>query len=195
MFSEMTSEMRNRIQYLQKIGAADRTDGTERQKRLRQIPPETGKFLDLLASNCPNGQFIEIGTSAGYSSLWISMALKKGHKLRTFEILHEKVMLAKETFEASKVTDKIELIEGDFLKMNDDVDRIAFAFIDCEKEIYNKCFDILSNRLVSGGLIVADNAISHYDHIKPMIMLAETDNRFDTLTVPIAKGEFICRRK
>jgi caffeoyl-CoA O-methyltransferase len=196
MFYEITEAMRQRMHHLEEIDRKDRTDGTEKLKRLRQIPPETGKFIALLAANCPAGNFIEIGTSAGYSSMWISLALQgRAETLKTFEIMPEKVKLAKETFAIAGIGERIELIEGDFLKMHATIGTVAFCFLDCEKYLYKECFDIVSAKLVAGGLIVADNAINHFEFLKEMIEKAENDNRFDCLTVPIGKGEFICRRK
>jgi predicted O-methyltransferase YrrM len=197
MFKEMTAAMKQRMQVLEDLDRRDRSDGTEPLKRLRQIPPETGKFLALLAAACPDGgEFIEIGTSAGYSSLWISLALHQGgKKLKTFEILPEKIALAKETFRAAGVEHLIELIEGDFLEKGSTLGEIAFCFLDCEKHLYEKCFDLVSSKLVSGGLLIADNAIDHYEAAKSMIEKAQRDDRFDCLTVPIGKGEFVCRRK
>ena len=195
MFENITKEMKDRMQFLEDIDIKDRIDGTEKLKRLRQIPAEIGKFLALLASNCPmSGDFIEIGTSAGYSALWISLALKN-RKLKTFELLPEKIILAKETFASSAITNKIELIEGDFLNHSNILGEISFCFIDCEKHLYEKCFDIVSEKMLSGGMIIADNAINHYEALRPMMEKAEKDIRFDCLTVPIGKGEFICRRK
>ena len=85
MFSEISASMNKRMQELERIDAKDRTDGTEHLRRLRQIPPETGKFLALFASNAPTeGDWIEIGTSAGYSTMWLSLAAKiKGKKIKT----------------------------------------------------------------------------------------------------------------
>lgn len=197
MFAEITDAMKKRMQLLEQIDTRDRSDGTERSQRLKQITPETGKFLALLAANCPDhGEFVEIGTSAGYSSLWISLALQQRRtKLKTFEILPEKVKLAKETFRVAGVTDRIELIEGDFLERGNTLAEIAFCFLDCEKHLYEKCFDMVSSKFVRGGLLIADNAIDHYDEVKPMIEKVQGDNRFDCLTVPIGKGEFVCRRE
>jgi caffeoyl-CoA O-methyltransferase len=196
MFHDIPQAMRDRMAFLEAIDKRDRADGTERLKRLRQIPPETGKFLALLAANCPDGEFIEIGTSAGYSSLWISLALAgRKRKLKTFEILPEKIEMAKETFRVCGVEKHIELVEGDFLKNSKRIESIAFCFLDCEKHIYEECFDIVSGMLVSGGMLVADNATNHYEFLKKMMDKAEADDRFDCLTVPIGKGEFVCRRK
>jgi caffeoyl-CoA O-methyltransferase len=196
MFTEISKKMQERMKFLEDVDKNDRNDGTERLKRLRQIPPETGKFLALLASNCPKGKFIEIGTSAGYSTMWLSLAAKeKGIKIITFELLEEKIALAKETFKKSEISEYIELIEGDALTNLKNIHEISFCFIDCEKEIYQKCWDIVSGKILENGMIVADNAINHYDTIKPMIDKAMADERFDCLIVPIGKGELVCRRK
>jgi predicted O-methyltransferase YrrM len=196
MFNEMSKEMLQRMEYLEAIDRKDRKDGTPRLQRLRQIPPETGKFIALIALNCPEGEFIEIGTSAGYSTMWLSLAARERNiKIRTYEILPEKVKLARETFKLAGIENYVELIEGDFLKEWEKLGDIAFCFLDAEKEVYERCFDIVSKKLVKNGFIVADNAVDHYDRIKSMIDKAENDTGFDCLTVPIGKGEFLCRKK
>ncbi len=196
MFEKISEPMKVRMHELEEIDRRDRTDGTERFNRLRQIPPETGKFLALLASNCPEGDFVEIGTSAGYSALWIQLGLNSGNlKLKTFEISPAKAALARETFRQAGVEGRIELIEGDFFSSHDRIGPISFCFIDCEKDLYERFFDFVSAKMVRGGFIVADNAIDHYDAIKPMMDKASQDDRFDCVMVPIGKGEFVCRRK
>jgi len=195
MFSEITKKIAERMKFLEAIDKKDRADGTPRLQRLRQIPPETGKFIALIASNCPEGEFIEIGTSAGYSTLWLSLVAKeKNIKIKTFEILPEKIKLAKETFKQTGVEDYVDLIEGDFLEYADKLNNVAFCFLDAEKDIYEKCFDLVSPKMVKHGFIIADNAIDHYEEIKPMMDKASIDMGFDTLSVPIGKGEFICRK-
>ena len=85
LFHNIPENVRMRMEYLEEIDSKDRNDGTPRLKRLRQIPPETGKFVSLLAASAPKGKFIEIGTSAGYSTLWIALACKLlGSKITTF---------------------------------------------------------------------------------------------------------------
>jgi caffeoyl-CoA O-methyltransferase len=63
--------------------------------RLRQIPPETGQFLALLAASAPKRSWTEMGTSAGYSTLWLALACReRGQTLMTFEILAGKAAIA-----------------------------------------------------------------------------------------------------
>jgi len=183
------------MEYLEEIDSKDRIDGTPRLKRLRQIPPETGKFISILAASAPKGEFIEIGTSAGYSTLWITLACKLiGTKVTTFEILQEKIDKAKTTFRQTNVEDYVELIEGDARDYLLDIKNISFCFLDAEKEVYEECYDLVIPNMVKGGILIADNAINHYETLKPMINKALSDQRLDALVVPIGKGELLCRK-
>lgn len=195
MFHQISPEILNQMHRLEQLDAQDRRDGTSQLKRLRQIPPETGRFLALLAVNIPKGQMIEIGTSAGYSTLWLSlaaMALKR--KIVTFEILEEKVLLAKKTFQAAQIEAVVTLVEGDALKYLNSYQNIAFCFLDAEKEVYQACYDGIIPNMVSGGYLIADNAISHQDALQPMIEQALSDRRIDAMVAPIGKGLLICRK-
>ena len=195
MLHNIPEPVKNRMKYLENIDAEDRVDGTPRMERLRQIPPETGKFLSILAAGAPNGKFLEIGTSGGYSTMWITLAcIERGIKIKTFEILEEKIKLAKETFRESKIANSVELVEGDARDYLRAEKNISFCFLDAEKEVYDDCYDLIIPNMVKGGLLVADNAINHYKVLKPMIEKALSDERVDALVVPIGKGELICRK-
>lgn len=195
MLHNIPELVKKRMRYLEKLDAEDRVNGTPRMQRLRQIPPETGKFLSIIAAGAPRGEFIEIGTSAGYSTMWIALAcMERGNKIKTFEILEEKIELAKETFQQSKMQKYIDLVEGDardYLKEEKD---ISFCFLDAEKDVYEECYDLIIPNMVKGGLLVADNAINLYDVLKSMIDKALSDKRVDSLIIPIGKGELLCRK-
>ena len=104
MFHTIPQPVLERMKSLEEINQRDREDGTPAKKRLRQIPPQTGKFIALMASMAPDGRIIEIGTSAGYSTLWLSLACSdRGRRITTFEILPEKIALAKQTFDLAKI--------------------------------------------------------------------------------------------
>ncbi len=195
MFHKIPDSIKKRMEYLEDLDTKDRINGTPRMKRLRQIPPETGKFISLLAASAPKGEFLEIGTSAGYSALWIALACKRnGNKLVTFEILKDKIKLARETFELTDLHDIVELIEGDARDYIPNYKRISFCFLDAEKEVYDDCYDLVIPNMVKGGILVADNAINHYETLKPMLDKAFADERVDALIVPIGKGELVCKK-
>ncbi len=195
MFHNLSTAILGRMKFLEDLDEKDRLDGTPRLQRLRQITPETGKFLALLAAGAPQGSMIEIGTSAGYSTLWLALAAQAlGRKITTFEVLPEKVKLAQETFQTTGAEDMIELIAGDAREYLAEYDNFAFVFLDAEKEVYGDCYELVVPRLVRGGLLVADNAIDHRETLAPMLERALQDERVDALIVPIGKGELVCRK-
>ncbi|MFV1999984.1 MAG: O-methyltransferase [Acidimicrobiia bacterium] len=195
MFHDIAQNVLDRMKVLEQADAADRLDGTSRMDRLRQIPPDTGRFLAILAAGAPEGEQIEVGTSAGYSTLWLALACRAtGRTLTTFEILPDKAALARETFRLADVEDCVHLVEGDAIGFLADLTNVAFCFLDAEKEVYADCYEAVVPNLVMGGLLIADNAINHRETLQPMLDRALTDSRVDAVIVPIGKGELVCRR-
>jgi predicted O-methyltransferase YrrM len=195
MFHPIPEAIQRQMRRLEQMDAQDRLDGTPRLLRLRQIPPETGKFLALLAASAPAGKIIEIGTSAGYSTLWLSLACRSnGRKITTLEILEEKARLARQTFKAAGVEALVELVVGDGREYLLNQREIAFCFLDAEKEVYAECYEAAVPRLVKGGWLVADNALSHRDELQPLLERALNDPRVDALVLPLGKGLLVCRK-
>jgi len=195
MFHHIPQPILDRMTYLQSVDTIDRLDGTSRPQRLRQIPPVTGRFLAVLAAAAPPGQLLEIGTSAGYSSLWLSLACRqRGDRLVTFEVAEGKAALAQETFRAARVEDVVTLVHGDARLHLAAYPRVAFCFLDCEKELYPEMYDRVVPNLVPGGIFAADNAISHQEYLQPFIDNALVDERLDALVVPVGKGVLVCRK-
>jgi caffeoyl-CoA O-methyltransferase len=195
MFHSIPKAFLDRMQFLERVDAADRRDGVPHSRRLRQIPRETGKFIAILAAGAPEGTCLEIGASGGYSTLWLALAcMVTARKVTTFEVSEEKARLARETFRLTGLENIVQCVEGDARKCLKNYERISFCFLDAEKEIYPECYEAVIPRLVGGGLLVADNAISHRESLQSFIERALLDERVDALLVPIGNGELVCRR-
>lgn len=195
MFHSIAQPILARMRHLEQIDARDREDATPRIRRLRQISPDTGRLLALLAAGAPAGACLEIGTSAGYSALWLILGCQaSGRCLTTFEVHPDKMKLAQETFRLSEVEACVRLVHGDARDHLDGYSDIAFCFLDAEKDIYGECYELVVPRMVAGGLLVADNVISHSDALGPMLRRATEDERVDTAAIPIGKGLLVCRR-
>lgn len=195
MFHNIRPEIIERMRALEAQDTRDREDGTPRPQRLRQVVPETGRFLALLAASAPAGAYIEIGTSAGYSTLWIALACELlSRRITTFEVLPEKVRLARETFRLTQTEPVVTLIHGDARDYLPRYTDIAFCFIDAEKEDYGDFYELVVPRMVTGGILIADNAINHRAVLQPMLDRALSDPRVDAVIVPIGKGELLCRK-
>ena len=184
------------MRQLERQDAADRLDGTPTSRRLRQISPETGRFLALLAASAPPGKWVEIGTSAGYSTLWLALAaMETGRKVITFDVDPAKVALARETFRLAGVEDWVEPVEADARQQLPALEDISLCFIDTEKELYLDCYELVVPRMVVGGILVADNAISHREELTALLERVMRDKRVDALVVPIGMGDLLCRKR
>lgn len=196
MSKNIPDAIKERMEHLEKIDERDRYDGTQRQDRLRQIPRVTGEFIAFMLTCAPEGKVIEVGTSAGYSTLWLAYACREtGRKITTFEVLDNKVRMAGETFAGAGVQDIVDLVKGDAREYLGSMNDIAFCFIDCEKEYYDDCYELIVPRMVKGGILIADNAISHGDELKPFLNKVSDDNRVNSMIVPIGSGELVCRKR
>ena len=195
MFHNIPQPILKRMHELEAQDSVDREDGTPHLQRLRQIPPVTGKFLALLCASAPKGGVLEVGTSGGYSSLWLSLACKeRSDHLTTFEILEEKVNRAHETFVSAQVTGQIQLIHGDARNVISGYTGVAFCFLDAERDIYTDVYEKMIDNIVPGGIITVDNVISHADELAGFVSHVENDPRVDALVVPIGKGILVCRK-
>ena len=196
MFHDIPDRVAARMRRLEGWDATDRADGTEFPRRLRQVPPATGRFLALVAAGSPAGEWIEIGTSGGYSALWLSLACRAvGRRLTTYENDERKLAIARETFHEAGVDDVVTLVAADARRRLCDHDGISFCFLDALKEHYLEYFELVVPRLVPGGILVADNVLSHEDELATFVRSALADERVDAMVLPLDRGELVCRRQ
>jgi len=195
MLHDIPTAIAGRMRFLEQMDARHRAEELPAEIRLRQIPPDTGRFIALVAAGAPRGSWIEIGTSGGYSALWLVLAARSvGARLTTFEILPDKAKLARETFRLAGVEAIVDLVEGDARYYLDSMSDISFCFLDAEKDVYQDCYDLIIPRMAPGGILIADNALSHQEYLQPMIDRTLADTRVAALVVPICRGELVCRK-
>jgi len=125
----------------------------------RNVPPEDGRLLRLMAESMNAKNIIEIGTSTGYSAIWMGMALQKtGGKLTTYEIDAGRAATARANFKRAGMADIITLVEGDaHEKVKSLKDPIDIIFLDADKAGYIDYIDKLLPLLRPGGLVIAHN--------------------------------------
>ena len=196
MFHDMPDRVRRRMAYLERLDARHRKAKTiEHFERLRQVPPATGKFLAIVAAGAPKGTWLELGTSGGYSTMWLSLAARQaGRKIITFEVSEAKIDLARETFSEAGIEDLVGLVPGDALKYLPLYKQVAFCFLDLEKRIYKACYEAVIPNMVRGGILLADNVISHREETAPTVKRALADRRVDAQVIPIGSGLLLARK-
>jgi predicted O-methyltransferase YrrM len=188
VFHDISAEMRQVMRQLE--------EETERnQSALRSVSTDVGRCLALLALSAPKGALLELGSSAGYSSLWLSLAARaRGAKLTTVELNEEKVAYARENITRAGAADWVQAIHGDALDYATRLDEIAFCFSDLQPPENNaKVYEKVVPRLLAGGLLVIDNVTSPRLQTE-LLERAEQDPRIDSVLLPFPKGDLICRR-
>jgi predicted O-methyltransferase YrrM len=128
-------------------------------QRYRNVPPQDGRLLRLLAESINAKNVVEIGTSTGYSAIWFGLALQKtGGRLTTFEIDSGRAATARANFKRAGMADIITLIEGDahetVRQLKDPVD---ILFLDADKQGYTDYLNKLMPLIRPGGLIIGHN--------------------------------------
>lgn len=124
------------------------------------IGAEEGRLLQLFIGLSGVKTIVEVGTLAGYSTLWMARALPPDGHVYTIDRDPKHIAMAKGFFAKSEVKDRITLLEGDAHDMLDKLSPKApfdMIFIDADKLSYNDYLDWAEANLRPGGLIVADN--------------------------------------
>ena len=181
---------------LEERDTRDRVDGTPQARRLRAISPEVGRFLQTLVVGTGARTIVEVGTSGGYSTLWLATgAARTGGRVVTFEIDPAKVELARTTFATAGVGDVVEQRQGDGAAGLSELEgAVDLVFLDSEKDDYLRVLEPAIVALRIGGLLVADNLISHEADLTPFREAALADPRLSGLVVPIGRGELLAAR-
>jgi caffeoyl-CoA O-methyltransferase len=164
------------------------------QPSLRSVSVDVGRCLSLLAMSAPQGAFLELGSSGGYSSLWLSLAARaRGVTLTTVDLDEKKVALARENISRAGVG-SIQVFHGDALDYATRFEELAFCFSDIEPPENNaKVYEKVVPRLVPGGWLVIDNVTSPRLQTE-LLNRAEKDPRVDSVLLPFSKGDLICRK-
>lgn len=166
------------------------------------ISSEVGNFLNMLIKSGNYKNILELGTSNGYSAIWLALALQEtGGHLVTIEYSQERQDLARKNLEECNLLDKVTLIQGKIIEIlerldlklfyvHDETDNpyIDFAFIDASKLEYVEYFNLIHPMLKKNGMIVADNIISHENKVWNYIDLMTAHEDYQTVKLNLGAG-------
>lgn len=174
-----------------------------------QISPEQGAFTTLLTRIHGARDVVEIGTFTGYSSICFARGLPEDGTLLALDINEEWTSVARRYWERAGVAERITLRIGPALESLRELPaepRFDIAFIDADKEGYVDYWEELVPRIRPGGLLLADNTLSHgrvvdpdntsasVQGIRDFNSLLVSDERVNQVLLPIGDGLTLARK-
>ena len=190
----MTNPLDALLAELEELGRTNDSSTTERPRRMLNITRDSGEFLAVLVRATLARRVLEIGTSNGYSTLWLASSVRAiGGTVTTVECSDYKVGLARATFARSGLARYVSLVHDDAGRVLRRAPDGAFdlVFLDSERPEYPGWWPDLRRALRPGGLLVVDNATSHPAEMAPFVALVSADVDFVTSLVPVGNGEFL----
>lgn len=163
----------------------------DRIARFRNIEPESAQFLAQLVHIQQTQQILEIGTSTGYSTLWLAYAAQQVNaRLTTLEIDAERSQQAASHLADFNLSNGVEFWVGDaaeYLKQSQAI--FDFILLDAERDAYVDYWPDLKRLMcVSRGVLVVDNVLSHADQVTDFIAIIQQDEQFNLSTLAIGAG-------
>ncbi|MBO6257700.1 O-methyltransferase [bacterium] len=168
------------------------------QHQFWNISRVTAEFLYSLIRTQKSRNVLEIGTSNGYSGIWLGKAVKAtGGHLTTIEFYDKRLDIAKENFKLCGVDDVITTLQGSALMhleyLPEDFE-IDFAFVDANKSEYIKYFQFIDKHMKKGGIIACDNVLSHEAKCKPFIDAINAHSDYENVVLPLPAGLSLARK-
>ena len=168
-----------------------------------------GRILSILSHMiCPK-VVLEIGTYTGYSALCLAEGLAEGGKVITLDINEEQEQMARSYFAKAGFADKIDFRIGDAIELIPKIEEVPqLVFIDADKENYSNYYNLVINKVCSGGFIVADNVLwsgkvvstenktdKETQAILDFNRLVQQDDRVENVLFPVRDGLMVIRKK
>ena len=164
----------------------------ETRKDYWNIPRNTGILLNTFIKMMNAKNVLEIGTSNGYSGIWLAKALKEtGGILTTIEFYEKRQKIALENFKICGVIDIVRPIQGsacEIIESFDKNEKFDFIFIDASKREYVKYFELLKPHMTQKVMIAADNIISHSAKVQSFIEAVDNDEDFQYTILEVPGG-------
>ncbi|MVG15325.1 O-methyltransferase [Aeromonas jandaei] len=184
-------------QALEQFGEQHDLAQTDRADKMLNITRDTGELLAVLVQTRGAQAVLEIGTSNGYSTLWLAEAVARldGH-VTTIERDEAKRALAQANFEQAGLAGRITQLPGEAGALLSTLPSAGFPliFLDSDRRQYRAWWPQLQRLLPPRGLLVVDNAISHREELAEWMAEVAQDPRFVTSLVPVGKGEWLVVR-
>ena len=159
-------------------------------ERSLQIAPTSGALLFALCAGQPGCEVLEIGGSRGYSTIWLGAAVRlHGGHVTSLEASTAKLAASARNVADAGLADWVEIVPGDAFETLAELDGpYDLVFLDAWKDDYEALFALARARVEPGGVVVADNVLSHEQALGSYSAARQADPTLVSVTIPLDSG-------
>jgi predicted O-methyltransferase YrrM len=186
----MDTEIRTLLNELEVFGREHDQREPEHSKKMLNLEPDTAHLISVLVRSSQRRHLLEIGTSNGYSTIWLAWAARATDgRVTSIDRDASKHTMADTNLRRAGLRDRVDLVLGDATEV---IARLPgqfdLVFFDADRTSAPAQLQLLEPRLLPGALVLADNALSHPDQIKDYLAAIQALPNFDHVIVPVGKG-------
>ena len=161
----------------------------DRLARFRILEPETAELLALLVKATGARRLLEIGTSIGYSTIWLADAAEAtGGALVSVELDPGRSSTARANLARAGVDADLRVEDAAETLRGSDDESWDLIFLDAERPAYAGYWPDVLRSLAPGGLVAVDNVMSHADQVEELLAIMAAEGAVTTTQVPIGAG-------
>jgi len=159
-------------------------------RRLLNCGPEAGRLLAILVRATGAQRILELGTSNGYSTIWLAWAASAtGGHVTTVDRAPHKVAMARTNLERAGLAGRVTIREAPILDvLREAAAPVDLVFLDADRPNYLAYLDPLATRLRPGGLLATDNVVSHASDVAAFLARVRAHAALETVTLPVGNG-------
>ena len=169
---------------------------TEHTRKMLNLEPDTARLVHILARSSRAKRILEIGTSNGYSTIWLASAVTEtGGLVTTIDQSAEKQAMARENLQRAGLLDSVEMLQaraGTIVR--ELVGPYDLVFFDADRIGAAANLEILLPKLTPSVLLLADNVLSHPEEISGYLGAVKKLEEFEHVVVPLGKGLSVAYR-
>ncbi len=194
----MDDRLRGFLDRLYQDGLRHDAAESDRLRRRRNLEPDAAALLSVVVQAMGAVRVLEIGTSNGYSTVWLADAVRSaGGTVTSVDVDVQAQRAAAANLDEAGLTAEVDLVlvDGGTVLAELPAESHDVVLLDAERTEYAKWWPHPVRVLRRGGLLVIDNVLSHPDEVAGVLGLIAADGRFVAETVAVGKGLHVAFRQ
>ncbi len=193
----MDAHLHDLLQELYELGQQNDAHEQDRSKKMLNLEPDTAQLISILVRSSQRKKLLEIGTSNGYSTIWLAWAARvtEGHVI-SIDRDEQKLLQADINLQRAHLREYVDLFHGDATEiLTTFPGSFDFVLFDADRISAAKQLALLLPKLAQDVFVLADNALSHPDEIADYLAAIKVAQGFEHMIIPVGKGLSVAYRQ